>query len=625
MAASIKKTTSKKTTGASLAAAAGLSSSSKKSDWKDEVMRLVDAGNTADAKKLLAEWAKTVYSTPPTRGPYITAQNYINGIKPGSKPTTNARTGLLTALNNFETQLQEFSAGYSPDQIVSIFDEFCTVRRLLVSVFKDSDFVKEIRKYDNESANIIYRNARLYWGDQPIVAAPAYIGISVFYIFLISLFFIDKKHLRWIIPSLIFSLILSWGKNFSFVTDLMIDYFPFYNKFRAVSSIQVIIEFIIPFIAALGLYKYFQKERINSDKFKLLAYTSFGFLFLLTLMLLFGSQIFGFKSEIEVFSNYPEILDLIIKERQEVFKSDLIRSIMIVLILSIIFWANSKNFLKRRYSLFLITVIVLIDLWNINMKYVNEENFTTASKVKNPFTINEIDKEIIKDDSHFRVYEPYRGFVNGRSSFFHNSISGYHAAKPKRIQDLYDFYLSKNKFNVLNMLNVKYLIDLNENNSLSFSVNKENLGNAWFIENLVNVESSNKEILMLDNLDYSKECLSTELESKTYIQNSNDRIDLIDRKANELVYEYDSSSKNFIVFSEAYYSNGWDAYIDGEKVDHSKVNYLLRGMEVPKGKHNIKFVFKPDVIKKGSFIMGSSNFILLILIVLYFKRKLSNV
>ena len=490
---------------------------------------------------------------------------------------------------------------------------------------KDSEFVKEIRKYDNESANIIYRNARLYWGDQPIVAAPAYIGISVFYIFLISLFFIDKKHLRWIIPSLIFSLILSWGKNFSFVTDLMIDYFPFYNKFRAVSSIQVIIEFIIPFIAALGLYKYFQKERINSDKFKLLAYTSFGFLFLLTLMLLFGSQIFGFKSEIEVFSNYPEILDLIIKERQEVFKSDLIRSIMIVLILSIIFWANSKNFLKRRYSLFLITVIVLIDLWNINMKYVNEENFTTASKVKNPFTINEIDKEIIKDDSHFRVYEPYRGFVNGRSSFFHNSISGYHAAKPKRIQDLYDFYLSKNKFNVLNMLNVKYLIDLNENNSLSFSVNKENLGNAWFIENLVNVESSNKEILMLDNLDYSKECLSTELESKTYIQNSNDRIDLIDRKANELVYEYDSSSKNFIVFSEAYYSNGWDAYIDGEKVDHSKVNYLLRGMEVPKGKHNIKFVFKPDVIKKGSFIMGSSNFILLILIVLYFKRKLSNV
>ena len=175
------------------------------------------------------------------------------------------------------------------------------------------------------------------------------------------------------------------------------------------------------------------------------------------------------------------------------------------------------------------------------------------------------------------------------------------------------------------MLNVKYLIDLNEGNSLSLSVNKENLGNAWFIENLVKVESSNKEVLMLDNLNYSNDCLSTELENKTYKQDPNNKIDLISRKANELVYEYNSSSENFIVFSEAYYSNGWQAYIDDKKVDHSKVNYLLRGMEVPKGKHTIKFVFKPNVITTGSFIMASSNFILLILIILYFKREVSYV
>jgi len=487
---------------------------------------------------------------------------------------------------------------------------------------KDSEFVKEIRKYDNESANIIYRNARLYWGNQPIVAAPAYIGISVFYIFLISLFFIDRKHLRWIIPALIFSLILSWGKNFSFVTDLMIDYFPFYNKFRAVSSIQVIIEFIIPFVAALGLYKFLQTDKIKPNKFKAIVYTTGVFIFLLTIMLLFGPTLFSFQSEAEVFSNYPEILDLIVKERQQVFKSDLIRSIFIVLILSLIFWANSKNFLKKNYSIVLITIIVLIDLWTIDMKYVNEESFSRASKVKAPFTINEIDKELFKDNSHFRIYEPYRGFVNGRSSYFHNSISGYHAAKPKRIQDLYDFYLSKNKFNVLNMLNVKYLIDLNESNSLSLSLNKENLGNAWFVENLVKVESGNEEVLMLDNLNYSKDCLSTELENKTYKQDPSNKIDLISRKANELVYEYNSSFENFIVFSEAYYSKGWQAYIDDKKVDHSRINYLLRGMEVPKGEHTIKFVFKPNVINTGSFIMGSSNFILLILIVLYFKREL---
>ncbi|MAT79442.1 MAG: hypothetical protein CMD13_01710 [Flavobacteriales bacterium] len=490
---------------------------------------------------------------------------------------------------------------------------------------KNSDFVKEIRKYDNESANIIYRNARLYWGNQPIVAAPAYIGISVFYIFLIALLFIEKQHLKWILPALIFSLILSWGKNFSFVTDLMIDYFPFYDKFRAVSSIQVIIEFIIPFVASMGLFKYFQLEKINKEKYNALFFTTGFFLSSLIILLLFGSQFLSFKSEMEVFSSYPEILDLLVHERQEVFKSDLIRSISIVIILSLIFWATFKNFIKKNYSLGLITIIVLFDLWNIDMKYVNEENFTRASKVKTPFTINEIDKEILRDDSHFRIYEPYRGFVNGRSSYFHNSISGYHAAKPKRMQDLYDFYLSKRKLNVLNMLNVKYTIDLDENSSLSLKVNEENLGNVWFVENLVNVENTNQEILMLDQLDYSKTCLSTMLESKKYEYNSNNNIELISRKSNELIYEYNSSNDNFVVFSEAFYSKGWESYIGDIKVNHNKVNYLLRGMEVPKGKHKIKFIFNPGVIKKGSIIMASSNFMLLILIGLYFKRKLIDV
>ncbi len=490
---------------------------------------------------------------------------------------------------------------------------------------KDSDFVKEIKKYDDESANIIYRNSRLYWGNQPIVAAPAYIGISVFYIFLIALLFIDKRHLKWILPALLFSLILSWGKNFSFMTDLMIDYFPFYDKFRAVSSIQVIIEFIIPFVASIGLFKYFQSEKTNKKKYKEVFFTTGVFLFFLITMLFFGSQFLGFKSEMEVFSNYPEILDLIIQERQEVFKSDLIRSISIVLLLSLIFWANSKNIIKKNFSLGLITIIVLFDLWNINMKYVNEENFTRASKVKTPFTINEIDNEILKDDSHFRVYEAYRGFVNGRSSYFHNSISGYHAAKPKRMQDLYDFYLSKNKFNVLNMLNVKYIVDLKGGNSLSLNINDKNLGDAWFIENIVQVENANDEILFLDKLNYSEECLSKDLQSKSYRNDPNSSVELISRKSNELIYKVSTKSEGFIVFSEAFYSKGWKSFINEKAVDHHKVNYLLRGMEVPKGEYNIRFEFNPDVIRQGSAIMLSFNFILLILIGFYFKGKLKNV
>ena len=490
---------------------------------------------------------------------------------------------------------------------------------------KDSDFVKELRNYDNESANLIYQNSRLYWGDQPIVAAPAYIGISVFYIFLIALFFIDKRHLKWIIPAIIFSLTLSWGKNLSFLTDFMIDYFPFYDKFRAVSSIQVIIEFIIPLVAALGLYKFYETEIISEKKYKKLFYTSAIFLCVLAFLFLFGSQVLNFKSDFEVFSSYPEILDLIIKERQEVFKSDIIRSISIVLIISLIFWSNSRQFLKKNYSLALITIIVLVDLWNIDMKYVNEENFSNSSKVKTPFNQNQIDKEILKDKSSYRVYESYRGFVNGRSSYFHNSISGYHAAKPKRIQNIYDFYLSKNKNNVLNMLNVKYIVDLNESNSLSLKTNEQNLGDAWFVENIIEVENENDEILLLDKLNYSKDCLSRNLKSKSYNYDDRNSVELISRKSNELIYKISSKSVGFIVFSEAFYSNGWKSFINEKPIEHHKVNYLLRGMEVPQGEYTIRFEFDPNVIRQGSAIMLSFNFILLILIGLYFKKELKNV
>ena len=490
---------------------------------------------------------------------------------------------------------------------------------------KDSDFVKELRNYDNESANLIYQNSRLYWGDQPIVAAPAYIGISVFYIFLIALFFIDKRHLKWIIPAIIFSLTLSWGKNLSFLTDFMIDYFPFYDKFRAVSSIQVIIEFIIPLVAALGLYKFYETENISEKKYKKLFYTSSIFLCVLAFLFLFGSQVLDFKSDFEVFSSYPEILDLIIKERQEVFKSDIIRSISIVLIISIIFWSNSRQFLKKNYSLALITIIVLVDLWNIDMKYVNEDNFSNSSKVKIPFNQNQIDKEILKDKSSYRVYESYRGFVNGRSSYFHNSISGYHAAKPKRIQNIYDFYLSKNKNNVLNMLNVKYIVDLDESNSLSLKTNEQNLGDAWFVENIIEVENENDEILLLDKLNYSKDCLSRNLKSKSYNYDDRNSVELISRKSNELIYKISSKSVGFIVFSEAFYSNGWKSFINEKSIEHHKVNYLLRGMEVPQGEYTIRFEFDPNVIRQGSAIMLSFNFILLILIGLYFKKELKNV
>ena len=490
---------------------------------------------------------------------------------------------------------------------------------------KDTDFFKSLSNYDPQSASLIYQNARLYWGDQPIVAAPAYIGISVFYLFIISLFYLDKKTLRWVFPSLIFALLLSWGKNFSGLTDLMIDYFPFYDKFRAVSSIQVIIELIIPLIAALGLYKIFEGQHQKTMSHKKIIYPSLIFLTTLFLLLVFGESIFKFQSEREVFGAYPEILDMIVNERKSIFRADVIRSIFIVSVLFVSIFAVKKNYLSRKYIIPVLTIIVLADLWSFNKNYVNDDNFTNASIVKTPFILNDLDKEILNDKSDFRVYESFRGFVNGRTSFFHNSISGYHAAKPKRMQDIYDFYLLKNNLRVLDMLNVKYIIDLNESGNIELKINEDVMGSAWFVDEVQKVTDSNQELLGLSSIDYKKTCLSTNLNNKTYPDSSENYIEIVDKRANQITYKVSSNDTGFIVFSEAFYKNGWVAKINGDITDHYKVNYLLRGLEVEKGEHEIVFTFEPNVIKTGTLLMASSNILLLILVFFYFRNLIKNV
>ena len=490
---------------------------------------------------------------------------------------------------------------------------------------KDTDFFKNLSNYDPQSASLIYQNARLYWGDQPIVAAPAYIGISVFYLFIISLFYLDKKTLRWVFPSLIFALLLSWGNNFSALTDLMIDYFPFYDKFRAVSSIQVIIELIIPLIAALGLYKIFEGQHQKTMSYKKIIYPSLIFLTTLFLLLIFGESIFKFQSEREVFGAYPEILDMIINERKSIFRTDVMRSIFIVSVLFASIFAVKKKYLSKKYLLPILTIIVLADLWSFNKNYVNDDNFTNASKVKTPFILNDLDKEILNDKSDFRVYESFRGFVNGRTSFFHNSISGYHAAKPKRMQDIYDFYLLKNNLRVLDMLNVKYIIDLNESGNIELKINEDVLGSAWFVDEVQKVTDSNQELLSLSSLDYKKTCLSTHLNNKTYSDSSKNYVEVVEKIPNKIIYKVFSNDTGFIVFSEAFYKNGWVAKINGEVTDHHKVNYLLRGLEVERGEHEIVFTFEPAVVKTGTLLMASSNILLMILVFFSFRNLRKNV
>ena len=469
---------------------------------------------------------------------------------------------------------------------------------------EDSKLMNFIRSLDANQAQQVYQYSKVYWGNQPIVAAPAYIGISLFFIFLLSILLVNDLNRKWILIAISISLFLSWGKNFSFLTDLMIDYFPLYDKFRAVSSIQIIIEFCIPLFAVMGLSKFFSNNTKEIQKLNSLKYASVFLVSLILVFYFFGTSILDFKSDFEIFSQYPEILNLLIEERQYVFKSDVLRSLIIVVCCSITFYLFVKKIIKKDLTFLIITLIVIFDLWIVDKNYVNSDQFVKKSLVEIPFQKTIADKAILKDDSDFRVFEPMGGFSNARTSYFHKSIAGYHAAKPKRIQNLYDFYISKNNFDVLNMLNVKYIIQNSEDNPLGVTRNPNNLGNAWFVENIINVKNSDEELLGLKNIDLSNTCLSqnTEIINTSFQLNETNEIKLISRKANQLIYSSKTDSNQFAVFSEAFYNNGWQAYVDNKPVSHFKVNYLLRGMEMPKGTHEIKFEFKPEVINTGFYL-----------------------
>ncbi len=511
--------------------------------------------------------------------------------------------GILETLNLF---IPKFMGGASSDRIND-----------------DSKLMDFIKTLDSNQAQQVYQYSRLYWGDQPIVAAPAYIGASILYIFFLGLFLVKNINMRWLIPSIIISVLLSWGKNFEFLTNLMIDYFPFYNKFRAVSSIQIILEFCIPLVAVYALHKFFS-NKIEKEKklYALYVLTTVISSFIL-IIYFFGNILFDFTSNFEIFSQYPDILNLLIDDRKSVLKSDSIRSLIIVLILFSILISYLKNILNKNFAIYGIIFLVFIDLWNVNKQYVNADQFVKKSNLKTPFKVTSADKAIFQDKTDFRVFEPQRGFSNGRTSFFHKSIAGYHAAKPKRIQDLYDFYIINNNIGILNMLNVKYIIEDDPDNPIGVTRNPNNFGNAWYVKDIIHVDNSERELLSLGNLNLKINSISQNdyLKQKSYELDSLNNISLISRSANKLLYKSYALKDQFAVFSEAFYYRGWQAYIDGNPVDHYKVNYLLRGMEIPKGLHEIKFEFKPNIVQTGSYISIFAYFLLILVFVKYIKKK----
>ncbi len=464
-------------------------------------------------------------------------------------------------------------------------------------------------------------NLQLYWGDQPGVSAPAYVGALIVFFFLLGLLLVHGRAKWWLLGGAILSLLLSWGKNFPLLTDLMIEYFPLYDKFRAVSSAQVILELCFPILGILALKRFFDPSLEASKKVRALVVAT-GSLAGLGVLLFLSRGLFDFAGGSDpMLTRYfgEDVMQVIRRDREAVYIADTIRSLVIVLVGAGLLWLHVKGRLRRNLALAALGIVLLVDLVGVDKRYVDSGDFVPERRMNAPIAMSQADQVILQDSSVFRVLNVGEGLNGARTSYFHHSLGGYHAAKPRRLMDLFDYHIYRDNRQVLHMLNTKYLIQTNEEGAPSVTLNPNAMGNAWFVENLVPVSSADAAIQSLDTLQISRSAVVNtsdfpEYGSRTYARDSAATASLETYRPNFLEYALKNAHEGLVVFSEMYYPEGWQAFIDGREADHFRVNYALRALEVPAGEHRVTFRFEPEVVRKGSRISLAGSIALLLLL-----------
>jgi hypothetical protein len=492
--------------------------------------------------------------------------------------------------------IPNFYGGSSSSSVLSLDDS------------KTIDFLKKFKNKKLANSLAQYKSSS-YWGDQPIVSGPTYAGAIVVFLFI------------WLLLATIMSLMLAWGKNFMPLTDFFLDYFPAYNKFRAVSMILIIAEFTIPLLGFIALDKFLSSSIDVKEKRKPLKSAFYITGGITLIFALFPSVFLDFLSEKDLNPIASGIvtpdgfLDALALDRSSLLSSDAWRSFIFIGLTFGLLMLYLKRTIKARYVILLIGVLVVCDMWNIDKRYLNEENFVRKSKIKIPYKPTQADNFILSDkDPNFRVFNTSVSTFNDAStSYFHKSIGGYHGAKLKRYQELIEFHISKGNMDVLNMLNTKYFISRDGKPQLNSSA----LGNAWFVNNINLVKNADDEIAALKEFDPINTAVIDTRFSNYIIDSLNNFSSIIKLdtyKPNYLKYSSESLNDGIAIFSEIYYKNGWNAYIDGVKTDYFRANYVLRALKIPSGKHTIEFKFEPSVYSTGENISLASSLILFILL-----------
>lgn len=447
----------------------------------------------------------------------------------------------------------------------------------------------------------------MYWGTQPFTAGPVYVGAIVFFLFILGLFIVKSPYKWALLAATIFSILLAWGRNFMPFTELFFNYFPMYNKFRAVSSILVVAEITMPLLGFLALQKIFDEVKNKSFNLKTqkAIYWSAGITAGVCLFLaLFGGLLWNFTSpnDAQVLSQMPDwFRNAIVDERKNMLTADAWRSLVFVALAAVLLWFFQKGKLKNGYFIALLAVLVTVDMWGVDKRFFNEKNFVSPKDDKAYFAAQPYETQILEDKTlNFRVLNlATNTFNDARTSYRLKSVGGYSAVKLRRYQDLIDAHISQNNQAVLDMLNTRYFITRNG----TAVQNPNAMGNAWLVDSLLFVDTPNEESDALWNIDLHTTAVADKKFENILKTNllTKGEITLTDYRPSRLTYEVSVSGEKTAVFSEIFYPHGWHAYIDGNEVPIGRVNYVLRAITIPAGNHTIMMEFVPDALKLDKF------------------------
>jgi hypothetical protein len=490
---------------------------------------------------------------------------------------------------------------------------------------ENSDVVKALtgRGIPKDQAVGFAQSLPTYWGEKPFTSGPFYFGAIVCFLFILGLFIVKDRIKWWVLGATVLTLFLSFGKNLPFISDIFFDYFPLYNKFRAVESILVIPSLLFPILAVLAVKEIIEHRNDAKQIQKQFLYSLYITGGLLLIIIAVPSLFFSFKSsthesliqqlaQVTGDQSFGEsIARALVDDRASIARADAFRSLIFVLIGAGLIWALLKQKINLQLASIGLALVILVDMWAVDRRYLNNENFVEKNQLTREFQAREVDNLILRDQSmDYRVLDlTIPTFSSATASYFHKTVGGYHAAKLKRYQEVIDKQFN-NAINedVLDMLNTKYVITAGQEGQSQRIQNRSTAcGNAWFVTDVLYVKNADQEMTAINSFDPKREAIVSE-EFKKQIQTdklgtvANSKIDLVSYRPDHLVYEYTAPNDVIAVFSEIWYDKGWNAYVDGAKIPHFRANYILRAAQLPGGNHKVEFKFEPKSYYTGETI-----------------------